>query len=179
MSGNLHYWGRIKSRFGDFATWVDGKGRLVRFDLRLKGAASVDPSAVHDERAVADIQRQICEYDLGKRQVFDVERAAQGTPFQHEVWEALWKIPYGETTSYGALAKKLGYPNGARAIGLANGSNPIGLIVPCHRVIGSDGRLVGYGGGLPLKKALLEFEAEHSGKPRDLLGTVQVARPGA
>ena len=68
--------------------------------------------------------------------------------FQHEVWNALWEIPYGETTSYGALAKALGHPGGARAVGLANGQNPIGLIVPCHRVIGADGSLTGYGGGL-------------------------------
>jgi methylated-DNA-[protein]-cysteine S-methyltransferase len=162
MSGDKHYWGFIKSRFGDFAAWVDGQGRLLRFDLRAKGAASADRDAIRDERAVADIQKQIAEYDKGARKVFDVKRAAEGTPFQHEVWEALWQIPYGETTSYGALARSIGYPNGARAIGLANGSNPIGLIVPCHRVIGADGSLTGYGGGLPLKKALLAHEAAHA-----------------
>lgn len=169
MSGHI-YWGRIKSRFGDFAAWVDGKGRLVRFDFRGKKAAHVDPSAIHDEKALADIQSQIAEYDAGKRRVFEVERVAEGTPFQHEVWEALWGIPFGETTSYGALARTLGYPNGARAVGLANGSNPIALIVPCHRVIGSDGSLTGFGGGLPLKKALLEHEARVIGFKRDLFG---------
>jgi methylated-DNA-[protein]-cysteine S-methyltransferase len=84
----------------------------------------------------------------------------------------LWRIPYGETTSYGALAKKLGYPNGARAVGLANGANPIALIVPCHRVIGADGSLTGFGGGLPLKKALLEHEARVVGRPLDLFSAV-------
>jgi methylated-DNA-[protein]-cysteine S-methyltransferase len=168
MTGNLHYWGKIKSRFGEFAAWVDGKGHLLRFNFRIKGAASVEPEAIHDEKAVADIQRQIDEYDAGQRQTFDVVRLAQGTPFQHEVWEALWSIPFGETTSYGALAKKLGYPNGARAVGLANGSNPIALIVPCHRVIGADGSLTGFGGGLPLKQALLEHEARVVGRPLDL-----------
>ena len=168
MTGNLHYWGKIKSRFGEFAAWVDGKGRLLRFNFRIKGAASVDAEAIHDEKAVADVQRQIEEYDAGQRQTFDVVRLAQGTPFQLEVWEALWRIPFGETTSYGALAKKLGYPNGARAVGLANGSNPIALIVPCHRVIGADGSLTGFGGGLPLKQALLEHEARVVGRPLDL-----------
>ena len=167
MTGNLHYWGKIKSRFGEFAAWVDGNGRLIRFNFRFKGAASVEPDAIHDEKAVADIQRQIDEYDSGKRRKFDVVRVAQGTPFQRDVWEALWRIPYGETTSYGVLAKKLGYPNGARAVGLANGANPIALIVPCHRVIGADGSLTGFGGGLPLKKALLEHEARVVGRPLD------------
>ena len=95
-------------------------------------------------------------------------RAARGTAFQHRVWEALWDIPYGVTTSYGAIAKQLGLVNGARAIGLANGQNPIGLIVPCHRVIGADGSLTGYGGGLPLKKALLAHEAAHAVREGDL-----------
>ena len=162
------YWDRIKSRFGDFAAWVDGGGRLIRFHLRARGAASVDRDAIHDPEALADIQRQISEYDAGTRKMFDVVRAARGTDFQHQVWEALWCIPYGETTSYGAIAKQLGLVNGARAIGLANGQNPIGLIVPCHRVIGADGSLTGYGGGLPLKKALLVHEATHAHREGDL-----------
>jgi len=167
MSDRL-YWSRIESRFGPFAAWVDAKGRLVRFHLRAKGAASVEPSAIEDKSALADIQRQVAEYDAGARKSFDVVRAAEGTDFQHRVWDALWEIPYGETTSYGAVAKALGLMNGARAIGLANGSNPISLIVPCHRVIGADGSLTGYGGGLPLKKALLVHEAAHAGKRGDL-----------
>ena len=84
-----------------------------------------------------------------------------GTPFQNRVWKALRKIPIGTTTSYGALAKKIGEPKAVRAVGLANGSNPIGVVVPCHRVIGSDGSLTGYGGGLPRKKWLLDHEARH------------------
>ena len=162
------YWSRIESRFGHFAAWVDGRGRLLRFHLHAKGAASVDRDAVRDEKALADIQSQIAEYDAGARKEFDVVRAASGTPFQHRVWEALWEIPYGVTTSYGAIAKQLGLVNGARAVGLANGSNPIGLIVPCHRVIGADGSLTGYGGGLPLKKALLAHEAAHTERDGDL-----------
>jgi len=167
MSQN-RYWGRIESRFGHFAAWVDGDGRLLRFHLRAKGAAHVDREAIHDEDAIADIRRQVAEYDAGTRKTFDVVRAASGSEFQHRVWEALWRVPYGETTSYGAIAKELGLVNGARAIGLANAQNPIGLIVPCHRVIGSDGSLTGFGGGLPMKKALLAHEAMHANKEGDL-----------
>ena len=86
-----------------------------------------------------------------------------GTPFQNKVWKALRKIPGGTTLSYGALAKKIGEPKAVRAVGLANGSNPVGVIVPCHRVIGSNGALTGYGGGLPRKRWLLEHEARHAG----------------
>ena len=168
MSDGKLYWSRIKSRFGDFSAWVDAKGRLVKFGLRAGDAAHADRDAIHDPAALADIQTQISEYDSGARKVFDVERAAHGTAFQHQVWNALWEIPYGETTSYGALAKSLGCPGGARAVGLANGQNPIGLIVPCHRVIGADGSLTGYGGGLPLKKALLAHEAQFGARPGDL-----------
>ena len=82
--------------------------------------------------------------------------------------EALLEIPYGETTSYGAIARRVGQPNSARAVGVANGANPIALVIPCHRVIGSDGSLTGYGGGLPLKRALLEHEARVVGRPLDL-----------
>jgi methylated-DNA-[protein]-cysteine S-methyltransferase len=89
--------------------------------------------------------------------------AFAGSPFQLKVWNALRKIPGGTTTSYGALAKKIGKPDAVRAVGLANGQNPVALIVPCHRVIGSDGSLTGYGGGLPRKRWLLEHEARHAG----------------
>jgi methylated-DNA-[protein]-cysteine S-methyltransferase len=162
------YWSPIESRFGNFAAWVDGRGRLIRFHFRAKGAARVDRDAIEDEAALADIQQQIAEYDAGTRKSFDVVRAAQGSAFQHRVWDALWEIPYGETTSYGAIAKQLGLVNGARAVGLANGQNPLPLIVPCHRVIGADGSLTGFGGGLPLKKALLGHEAAHSVREGDL-----------
>jgi methylated-DNA-[protein]-cysteine S-methyltransferase len=168
MTNGKRYWAPIKSRFGNFAAWVDGKGRLLRFDLRAKGAEKVDPEAERNERKLAHVQRQVMEYDDGKRREFDFELAAEGPEFHRQVWDALLEIPYGETTSYGALAKKLGVPGAARAVGVANAQNPIGLVVPCHRVIGSDGSLTGYGGGLPLKRALLEHEARVAGRPFDL-----------
>ncbi len=156
------YWAPIVSRFGRFAAIVDAMGRLVHFDLH--GATAAPIGTREDRAAVADIQQQVYEYDKGTRQRFDVVRAARGTPWQMRVWDVLWEIPYGATWSYGALAKVLGKPGAARAVGLANGQNPIGLIVPCHRVIGADGSLTGYGGGLPLKRALLTHEALHVGR---------------
>src|SRR4029077_11795982 len=84
--------------------------------------------------------------------------AARGTPFQQRVWQELKQIPYGITLSYGELARRIGQPDGSRAVGLANGRNPLSIIVPCHRVIGANGKLTGYGGGLPRKAALLDFE---------------------
>jgi methylated-DNA-[protein]-cysteine S-methyltransferase len=89
---------------------------------------------------------------------FNLPLAPQGTPFQQEVWKELCKIPYGETISYGELAKRIGNSKASRAVGLANGSNPIPIIIPCHRVIGSNGKLTGYGGGLPIKEKLLALE---------------------
>jgi methylated-DNA-[protein]-cysteine S-methyltransferase len=168
MKTEKRYWAPIESKFGKFAAWVDGEGRLLRFNLRLKGAEHVDPFAERNDKALKDVQKQIAQYDAGKRQAFDFERRVEGPSFHREVWDALMEIPFGRTTSYGAIAKKLGHPNGGRAVGVANGANPIGLIVPCHRVIGSDGSLTGYGGGLPLKRALLEHEARVAGMPFDL-----------
>lgn len=163
MTNAFDRWGIIETPFAAFAAWVDSRGRLTRLRLDARDAASVDASAIHDEAAVEAVRREVDEYCAGRRTAFEVARAARGTAFQHEVWEALMRIPFGETLSYGALAARIGRPKAARAVGLANGANPIALIVPCHRVIGADGRLTGYGGGLPLKRALLEHEAAHTG----------------
>jgi methylated-DNA-[protein]-cysteine S-methyltransferase len=102
--------------------------------------------------------RQLSEYFSGTRREFDLPLRLQGTPFQQRVWRELTEIPFGETLSYGQLAKRIGKPSASRAVGLANGSNPISLIVPCHRVIGADGTLTGYGGGLERKRWLLAHE---------------------
>lgn len=106
------------------------------------------------ERVIAQLE----EYFAGTRKRFDVELGAKGTDFQHTVWRALIGIPYGETISYGELARRIGNPQGSRAVGLANGANPLPIIVPCHRVIGTDGSLTGFGGGLGIKRQLLELE---------------------
>lgn len=109
------------------------------------------------EAFVADVT-QLREYFAGARRRFDMPIEARGTPFQQRVWRALLDIPYGETVSYGDLARRLGDSKAVRAVGLANGANPISIVVPCHRVIGANGSLVGYGGGLPMKRALLDLE---------------------
>jgi|SRR5579862_1946714 len=105
------------------------------------------------------VASQIDEYFAHRRTAFELELALEGTTFQKRVWDELCRIPYGTTISYGELAKRVGVPKGARAVGSANGSNPVSLIVPCHRVIGASGTLTGYGGGLPIKQALLSFES--------------------
>jgi methylated-DNA-[protein]-cysteine S-methyltransferase len=115
-----------------------------------------------DPSAFGDVSAQLAAYFRGELFDFDVPLALRGTPFQLRVWAALQEIPYGETVSYGELAARIGQPGAARAVGLANGRNPIGIIVPCHRVIGADGRLTGYGGGLPRKQQLLSLERRYA-----------------
>ncbi|MGH8380646.1 methylated-DNA--[protein]-cysteine S-methyltransferase [Pseudomonas sp.] len=105
-----------------------------------------------------EVARQLDEYFAGKREVFKVRLAPLGTPFQREVWQALQRIPYGTTCSYSDLAGQIGRPRAVRAVGTANGANPIAIIVPCHRVIGSNGTLTGYAGGVERKQLLLELE---------------------
>jgi methylated-DNA-[protein]-cysteine S-methyltransferase len=163
-----HYWDTIESPFGIFAAWVDEAGRLLRFKFRISGAANIDPEAQRDAKALSDVRRQVSEYAKGKRQDFEFELLPEGPDFNKLLWKALLEIPFGRTTTYGKLAKGIGHPNAARAVGAANGANPIALIVPCHRVIGSDGSLTGFGGGLPLKRKLLEHEARVAGTRFDL-----------
>ncbi|HNP64890.1 MAG TPA: methylated-DNA--[protein]-cysteine S-methyltransferase [Woeseiaceae bacterium] len=129
-----------------------------------KGAMRRDPEAdwIYKEEPFAEVRRQLGEYFAGKRKEFDLPLALQGTEFQVSVLEALQGIPYGETTSYGAIAKRIGRPKAVRAVGAANGRNPIPIIVPCHRVVGSSGDLTGFGGGLDTKAELLRLEAENS-----------------
>ena len=137
-----------------------GDERGLRFVLFSKGGrpAAPQPDWEPDRGRLAEPMRQLTEYFKGKLKTFDVPVAPVGTAFQRAVWLQLQAIPYGETISYGELARRLGNPRAVRAVGLANGSNPIAIIIPCHRVIGSNGSLVGYGGGLPTKQALLALE---------------------
>ncbi|WP_128379929.1 methylated-DNA--[protein]-cysteine S-methyltransferase [Streptomyces cavernae] len=111
-----------------------------------------------DDTPFAETTAQLRSYFAGELVEFTVPLGMIGTPFQRSVWEQLRRIPYGETRSYGELARALGNPGASRAVGLANGRNPIGIIVPCHRVVGADGSLTGYGGGLDRKQRLLDFE---------------------
>lgn len=108
------------------------------------------------------VYKEIMEYLNGKRKSFDIKYEINGTEFQKKVWKELTKIPYGETRSYKEIAVAVGNPKASRAVGMANNKNPIAIIVPCHRVIGSDGKLVGYAGGLDMKRALLTLEKKYN-----------------
>jgi methylated-DNA-[protein]-cysteine S-methyltransferase len=120
-----------------------------------------DPDWVPDETPFEETVRQLEEYFSGERRTFDLPLNLTGTDFQLQVLEELRRIPYGETTSYGAIARRIGKPTAMRAVGAANGRNPIPIVIPCHRVIGSSGKLTGFGGGLDTKAALLRLEAEN------------------
>jgi methylated-DNA-[protein]-cysteine S-methyltransferase len=111
------------------------------------------------EEPFREVIAQLDAYFAGRLQTFDLPLAPEGTPFQREVWSALTTIPYGETMSYGELARQLGRPAASRAVGAANGRNPIPIVIPCHRVVGADGSLTGFGGGLAIKRQLLALEA--------------------
>jgi methylated-DNA-[protein]-cysteine S-methyltransferase len=127
----------------------------------MNGRRSKSPQSdwTEDKKPFKDAIAQLKAYFAGRLRDFDLPLVLKGTDFQLLVWRRLQEIPYGETTSYGAIARELGNPEASRAVGLANGSNPIPIIIPCHRVIGSNGDLTGFGGGLPLKKKLLELES--------------------
>ena len=131
--------------------------RLVSFE-RSKHSAPPGVDWKPDKEPFAEVIRQLRAYFRGELKEFDLPLAMEGTEFQLRVWNALRTIPYGETVTYSQLAERIGNPKAVRAVGLANGSNPIPIIVPCHRVIGSDGSLTGFGGGLSTKKMLLELE---------------------
>ena len=141
---------------------VGGEDAVDRIDLSNLAAEAPNPAWVASNgalpAALAEAKRQIEEYFAGERREFDLPLAAGGTDFQRRVWAELRRIPFGETISYGELAARVGKPTASRAVGAANGRNPLPVVVPCHRVIGTSGRLVGYGGGLPTKQALLDLE---------------------
>jgi methylated-DNA-[protein]-cysteine S-methyltransferase len=117
------------------------------------------PAGPRDRELLERTREQLDRYFAGELTAFDLPLDPAGTPFQRQVWDELVRIPIGETISYGELARRVGRPGSARAVGAANGQNPISIVIPCHRVIGSDGKLTGYGGGLPRKAWLLDHEA--------------------
>jgi methylated-DNA-[protein]-cysteine S-methyltransferase len=128
-------------------------GALVALHLNAKpGPENLD------DPVLVEATEQLRAYFAGERTTFELPLDMHGNPFERRVWDELKQIPYGETVSYGEIAQRVGAPGAARAVGLANGRNPIAIIVPCHRVIGANGKLVGFGGGLPMKRALLDLE---------------------
>jgi methylated-DNA-[protein]-cysteine S-methyltransferase len=149
---------------------VDDDGVLVSLDFQYAGrdtpavaeverrAAARGDRLTWDRERCAAVTAQLTEYFAGTRKDFALPVAPRGSEFQRRVWEELARIPYGATISYAELAARIGRPNASRAVGRANGTNPIPVVIPCHRVIGTDGSLTGYGGGMPLKRALLALE---------------------
>ncbi len=143
--GQLSFYGDEKYLFGiDFERWQNPRTQWQQ--------------AQRNDSAFETVRSQLNEYFAGARRVFDLQLKPSGTDFQNRVWTCLQRIPFGETWSYGELAKSISQPKAVRAVGMANGRNPIPIVIPCHRVIGANGRMVGYGGGLAIKDHLLRLE---------------------
>lgn len=138
-----------------------GDERVLRGLYMLDGPKppAADPAWIEDPAAFEAVIAQLEQFFAGERTDFEIEVELAGTPFQQRVWTALRDIPYGQTISYGELARRIDQPSAVRAVGLANGRNPVSVIVPCHRVIGANGTLTGYGGGVERKRLLLDLEA--------------------
>jgi methylated-DNA-[protein]-cysteine S-methyltransferase len=149
---------QIDSPVGPLLLAGDEVGLRAILFVNGRDKAKPYPEWHEDPKPLREAVKQLQAYFAGKLQEFDLPLAPEGTLFQQKVWKRLCDIPYGETISYGELAKRIGNPNASRAVGLANGSNPISIVIPCHRVIGSNGKLTGYGGGLPIKEKLLALE---------------------
>jgi methylated-DNA-[protein]-cysteine S-methyltransferase len=146
-----------ESPVGELLLTGDERGALRSIQLPRRHARSSEWQTAG--APFAEAIAQLSEYFAGERRTFDLELAPRGGGFDQAVWERVAEIPYGETRSYGQVAREIGHPDRARAVGSANGRNPLPIVIPCHRVIGADGSLVGYGGGLELKRRLLELEA--------------------
>jgi methylated-DNA-[protein]-cysteine S-methyltransferase len=149
----------LASPIGQLLLVGDGS-RLCHLHMQEgPGPMPVDPQWEAADEPFDAVRSQLQEYFGGQRTAFDAPLLLEGTPFQRRVWTALLEIPYGATISYAELARRVGQPTASRAVGLANGRNPVAVIVPCHRVVGSNGRLTGYGGGLTRKRFLLDLES--------------------
>lgn len=155
----MTYYRTIDSPIGPLLLTATSRGLSGVFMQDHQGGPAPAPDWAPDEGRLDPAADQLRRYFAGELHEFELALDLQGTPFQIEVWNALRDIPYGQTRSYGELARAIGRPAAVRAVGLANGCNPVSIIVPCHRVIGSDGSLTGYGGGLDRKKYLLDLEA--------------------
>ena len=152
------YWHEIDSPVGRLLLAGDAEGLIhVGFQSGPRPTQR-QGDWIADRKPFRAAIAQLEEYFAGKRRQFDLPLAPRGTEFQRRVWRALTEIPYGNTISYGELARRISKPSASRAVGLANGANPLPIIVPCHRVIGADGSLTGFGGGLPIKRQLLALE---------------------
>jgi methylated-DNA-[protein]-cysteine S-methyltransferase len=156
------YYCYLETPIGELLLAGDAEGlSLIGFP---KGSMRREPETdwIFNEKPLGEARRQLREYFTGERREFDLPLKLEGTDFQVSVLRALQEIPYGETVSYGEIARRIGRPRAVRAVGAANGRNPLPIVVPCHRVIGSTGDLTGFGGGLDTKEALLRLEAENT-----------------
>jgi methylated-DNA-[protein]-cysteine S-methyltransferase len=150
---------------GDLLVASNEEGALAEIRFAHNGRPADAPKSwSRNDRALSGIVAQLRAYFAGELRDFDVSLAFSGTEFQERVWGRLRGIPYGETTTYGAIARAIGHPDAVRAVGAANGANPIPIVVPCHRVIGSNGALTGFGGGVNVKRWLLDHEARVAGQ---------------
>ncbi len=173
------YYCYVSSPIGDLLVAGDVDGlEFVGFPAG-KMRRDPDPDWIFNEERFVETRHQLEEYFNGERRAFDLPLKLSGTEFQVQVLEELLRIPYGETASYGDIAKRIGRPKAVRAVGAANGRNPLPIVVPCHRVIGSHGELTGFGGGLDTKAALLRLEAEHSQFPSVLPSLAGTSAQGA
>jgi methylated-DNA-[protein]-cysteine S-methyltransferase len=148
----------VQTPIGDVVVWGEDQTLAGLGFADSPKSARIDPAWPRDDAAFARVAEQLAAYFGGQLTQFDLTLATGGTLFQRRVWDALRDIPYGATTTYAELAVELGDPRAVRAVGTANGRNPISIVIPCHRVVGSDGSLTGYGGGLPRKRWLLAHE---------------------
>lgn len=164
----MNYYSEIATPVGPVTIVSDGNA-ITTVTMRPAAAVTARPGEWdRDDARLRVAREQLAAYFAGELRQFDLALAPRGTPFQMQVWTALQQIPFGETRSYGALAASIGQPGSARAVGAANRTNPIGIVVPCHRVIGADGTLTGYAGGIARKKFLLEHEAAIAGAQRQM-----------
>lgn len=154
----MHYT-KIQSPLGPLLLAANDHGLRFLSFAASKRAILLQPDWTQDKKPFRETILQLQAYFHGELREFDLPLALEGSIFQLRVWQSLRAIPFGKTVSYGELAERIGQPKAARAVGLANGLNPIPIIVPCHRVIGSNGNLTGYGGGVSIKKKLLSFES--------------------
>lgn len=171
------YYRHVQSPVGPLLLAASDAGlRTIEFDASQHPVQRGDDWQPGDHPLLAATATQLREYFDGTRRAFDLPLAPEGTDFQQRVWQTLATIPYGQTISYAELASRVGKPSASRAVGAANGRNPLPIVLPCHRVIGTNGSLTGFGGGLPVKRFLLELEGALSRTP-DLLATVDLPSP--
>lgn len=159
---NAPFFSELDSPVGTLLLRGDGQALTGLYMHEQRYRPELPAGSERNDEAFKLVRAQLKAYFAGELQKFEVALAGEGSEFQRKVWRALCDIPFGETESYGGLARRIGNTNASRAVGLANGKNPIGIIVPCHRVVGANGSLTGYGGGLPRKQWLLEHERRYA-----------------